>query len=73
MKRPGYRHAVALVALNDDPSELDPDAVAHTITAALVADLFGTDTERVARDVVRFRKREAARRTPKKNRARKSA
>lgn len=53
MKRASYRHAVELIAMNDDPAERDVEAVAAQISTSLVADLFGVERERVAR--VRFR------------------
>jgi hypothetical protein len=57
MKRASYRHAIAWVADNDDPTERDPGEVAYQISSLLVADIFGVEPERVGRDVVRFRHR----------------
>lgn len=56
MKRASYRHGVEHIALNDDPTEMDEEIVGSCMTVGLLADLFGVDTARVARDVVRFRK-----------------
>lgn len=55
MKRASYRNAVALIAANDDPGRFDLEAIRGYITVALVADIFGVSTERVARDVQRWR------------------
>lgn len=59
MKRASYREAIAWVALNDSGGEDDalvPGEVQHLITAALVADIFDVDQEKVGRDIVNFRK-----------------
>lgn len=69
MKRASYREAIDWIARNDNagddmPLEIYPDAEANAeirgairgyISTSLVADLFGVDTDRVARDVVRAR------------------
>lgn len=55
MKRASYRHAVEFIALNDEPTILDADAMTYYATVMLVADLFDVSTERVARNVVRYR------------------
>lgn len=58
MKRASYRHAIEWIAHNDsagDDDASDPAIVAELVSSALVADIFGIDTERVGRDVVRFR------------------
>lgn len=57
MKRASYRDAVDFVALNDEPSELDEEVVSGLASVVLVASIFDVETERVARDVVRLRKR----------------
>lgn len=52
MKRPGYREAIRWIAENDDTEWVgkgDPESV----SAALVADLFGVSDERVAKDLAR--------------------
>lgn len=56
MKRQGYRWAVAWIAAEDDPEQCDVDAVAGTLTVALVADMFGKRAWDVASDVVHARK-----------------
>lgn len=69
MKRPGYREAIFWLANNDDIEWVgedgdDPnDAMrSPSVTACLVADLFGVDTERVRVDVRREHRRPAWRR-----------
>ena len=57
MKRASYRHGIAWIAENDEPEDFDECVVARQISVVLVADLFDVDPDRVARDVVRFRKR----------------
>jgi hypothetical protein len=47
--RPGYRHAISWMALNDDTEWVDDPEPSLSVTAALVADLFGrTDAEVLA-------------------------
>lgn len=59
MKRPAYRDAVAFIALEDDPAAgPNTDEIVGYITTALVADMFGVDVERVARDVAKVRRQE---------------
>lgn len=60
MKRASYREAIAWIADNDDGGSedaLEPTVVSKMITACLVADLFGVDSERVGNDIVRYRKK----------------
>jgi hypothetical protein len=56
MKRAGYRAAIEWIALNDnlgdDESE---DVLEGYLTVAMVADLFGAETSRVAADVAKYR------------------
>jgi hypothetical protein len=65
MKRPGYHAGVAWIATNDESGNDGPDNpdaeanVAAYISTALLADLFGVECERVARDVMRVRRNEA--------------
>lgn len=54
-RRRGYRFGVEWIALNDEPSEMDPEEVAPLISVALLADLFGKTTAEVAEDVVQWR------------------
>lgn len=65
MKRRGYRFGVEWIALNDsagDGDALDPESAAHLVSTALLADLFCKKQIDVGRDIVRFRKKENARR-----------
>lgn len=62
MKRASYRHAVELVAFNDEPGDsdaLDIDTVAHLVSVNLMADLFGISVYRFAGDVVLRRLRDS--------------
>lgn len=61
MKRASYRDGIDFIAMNDEPAELEEDVVAGLATVLLVSELFGVERERVARDVVRYRKKEAKR------------
>ena len=56
----GYRFAVAWIAGNDEPEELDPERVAGYISTGLVADLFEKDTFEVAEKIVEHRVRQGA-------------
>jgi len=55
VKRASYREAIEYVALNDEPSEIDADAMIGFASVQLIAHVFRVDDERVARDVVRKR------------------
>lgn len=61
MKRASYRDAVDFIAFNDETAETDEAEVRTLASVLLVASVFGVETERVARDVVRLRKRTGAR------------
>jgi hypothetical protein len=61
MKRASYRHAIELIALNDEPLEMDAEAMAGFASVVVVAEIFGVHQDRVARDVVRWRVRYLAR------------
>lgn len=65
MKRRGYRYGVAWISLNDDPLETDPEAISGLISVLLLADLFSVEPERVAQDVIRFRRKEEVNRGPR--------
>lgn len=60
MKRASYREGVEIIALNDEVAELDEEVVTGLASVMLLAELFGVEQARVARDVVRFRKRQNA-------------
>jgi hypothetical protein len=55
MKRASYRHAVELIALNDEPSEMDAEIVAGLASVVIVSGMFDVDEDKLARDVVRYR------------------
>ncbi len=55
LKRASYRDAIDFIACNDESAETDPETVQSLASVLLVACIFGTEPERVARDVVRLR------------------
>lgn len=57
MKRASYREGIEIIALNDD---LDSDPIG-LISVMLLAELFGVTQDRVAADIVRFRKKKVDR------------
>lgn len=57
MKRASYRDGIDFIAMNDEADELDEEVVAGLATVLLVSELFGVERDRVARDVVRYRKK----------------
>ena len=59
MKRALYRHGIEIIALNDEPTEMNPEEIKGFISVCLLADLFDVGVERVAADVLKFRKKEA--------------
>jgi hypothetical protein len=60
MKRASYRKAVEWIALNDETAvSEDVDTIAGYISTLLAADLFDIEPERVAKDVLRYRKEHA--------------
>jgi hypothetical protein len=57
VKRASYREAVAWIAANDSPTDgADAAQIEGYVTTKLVADLFGVDDARVAKDVARARR-----------------
>lgn len=58
-KRLSYREAVEWIAVNDEPTETNPETLASLISVALIADLSARDPKKVAQDVLRARKQEA--------------
>lgn len=59
MKRASYKEAIAWIALNDDAGgdeALDLEYTKGYVTTCLVADLFGVDTGKVGKDIVKYRK-----------------
>ena len=60
MKRASYRYGIAWIAVNDEPSETELDFVKFQISVVLLADLFGLEPERVAKDVLKHRAKQDA-------------
>lgn len=50
---PKYKDAINWIALNDDTSFLDDDSSCDSVTAALVADLFGKTPQQVRKDLIK--------------------
>lgn len=65
MKRASYRDGIDFIACNDEALEMDPEVVAGLATVVMLASLFGVEPERVAKDVVRLRKKMAKESGPK--------
>ncbi len=62
--RPSYRRALAWIIDYDDTDWLDPDddgQIIPSVTASLVADLFGHSDDKVIRDLQRRTKKAPAR------------
>lgn len=59
LKRASYREAIECIALNDEPCIMEPEEMCGMATVLLVAAIFGTEQERVARDVIRLRRKVA--------------
>jgi hypothetical protein len=55
-KSPKYRYGVQWIADNDEPSELDLDAISGYISTLLLADMFGLDEPSVASDILDVRR-----------------
>ena len=53
MKRPSYREAIRWMAYNDDTEWVEDDEPFPSVTAAIIADLFDVDTDRVTADLRR--------------------
>jgi hypothetical protein len=57
LQRASYRNAIMWIAHNDDNEWIDDEHGHPSVTACLVADLFGIDTDRVTTDLRRAIKR----------------
>ncbi len=58
MKRASYREAVEWIAWNDDGADgPNVEVIDAYVSTALVADLFGVETMKVARDIARHREK----------------
>ena len=56
--RASFPRAIAWLALNDDCAWAYDEDWSPSVTACLVADLFGKDERHVHRELVRYRERE---------------
>lgn len=54
-KRKRDFRAVEWIALNDEPNETDPDAIAAQISVLLVADVFNLKPEHIAQKILKMR------------------
>lgn len=54
MKYAGYREAIRWMFDNDDTNWVDDEYGTPSVTACLVADLFGVTTEKVTEDLLRL-------------------
>jgi hypothetical protein len=55
-----YRKAIEAIALNDEPLEMDVEAMAGMASVMVVAVAFDKDQDKVAADVIRFREKNPA-------------
>jgi hypothetical protein len=55
MRRASYRATVRWIADNDESAETDLEVIKFLPSVLLIADVFGLDHDRVARDVLRLR------------------
>lgn len=53
MNRPSYKQALQWIADNDDTEWLRDEHGCLSVTAALVADLFGVSDERIKKDLLK--------------------
>lgn len=58
MPRAKYDDAIAWIAYNDEPTDMDLLTVADLISVQLVADVWGKTPDRVAQDVLNIRNKE---------------
>lgn len=58
MKRASYREGIQIIAFNDEPLCMDEEEMFGMCTVMMLAALFEVPQERVARDVVRLRKKD---------------
>jgi hypothetical protein len=57
-QRASIKHAIELIALNDEPTELEVDVVQGLASVLIIAALFGLTQLEVAERVVRYRMKE---------------
>lgn len=56
-----YKRGIEFIALNDGPGDDEAEFVDHVAgmtTVILMSEIFGKDTNEIANDVVRFRKKQ---------------
>lgn len=51
MRALGYKQAINWIVMNDDTEWLDDECPIPSVTACLVADLYGVDIEKVIKDL----------------------
>ena len=56
MRTDRYKKAVAWIAENDEPHEMDFQTVVDMIPVLLIADVFDKTPEKVANDILKIRK-----------------
>lgn len=54
--RPSYKKAVMLIAYNDEPSSMLEEEMEGIVSVVIIASLFDKTPEKVAADVVSYRK-----------------
>jgi len=59
MKRASYREGIEIIALNDEPTILDVEEMIGFPSVMLLAELFGVTQEKVAGDIIKFRRRQS--------------
>jgi hypothetical protein len=52
-----YRAAVKWVAENDEPHQMDVEEISSSISVLMISDLFKVDSEKVAKAIVRIRRK----------------
>jgi len=57
MKRASYREGIEIIAENDEPGCFDVEEIRGFTTVQLLAGLFDVASERVATDIVRYRRK----------------
>ncbi len=57
MKRASYRAAVQWIAFNDEPGDKNLESIAGYISTLLVVDIFDVKADKVAKDILRQRKK----------------
>lgn len=51
MNRPSYKNAILWIVENDDTEWLDDETPITSVSAALVADLFGVSDQKIIKDL----------------------